>query len=73
MNVDIYCEGNSYGDVKAKVEMYISKKGEFGVVDEDMTINAYRILDDYVVNKKMSKIDTVFADKVSEWKDKLTK
>ncbi|XP_031552496.1 uncharacterized protein LOC116289685 [Actinia tenebrosa] len=63
LNVDRYCAGDYNGEEKAEVELYISKRGEFCVVDEDMTTRAYRILHDYVVNKKMSKIDAVFADK----------
>ena len=66
MNKNEKCENKTYYNDKAVLKFYISNSTEhLDTVDKGMTIQAFEILYDYWVNKRMIFLDKVFEGKVS--------
>ena len=60
------CENKTYYNDKAVLKFYISNSTEhLDTADKGMTIQAFEILYDYWVNKRMIFLDKVFEGKVS--------
>ena len=66
MNKNEKCENKTYYNDKAVLKFYISNSTEhLDTVDKEMTIQAFEILYDYWVNRRMIFLDKVFEGKVS--------
>ena len=66
MNKNEKCETKTYYNDKAVLKFYISNSTEhLDTVDKEMTIQAFEILYDYWVNRRMIFLDKVFEGKVS--------